>query len=155
MSSTTPPPFFTWVSDFLAAHGMPSEVGHLQFLRENNIRYLVSLTTESRPPVEAMQDITWVPIGIDDFHPPTLEQVAEFVRVVEEAESKKEAVSVHCMRGRGRTGTMVACYLVKHLKMSAAEAIAEVRHKRPGSVETAEQESLVHDYFALLQMQST
>ncbi|XP_030839303.1 dual specificity protein phosphatase 23-like [Strongylocentrotus purpuratus] len=146
MSQTTPPPFFTWVSSNLAAHGMPSCPDQMRYLADNGIRYLVSLTTECRPPVEATPNVTWVPIGIDDYHPPTLEQVVEFMRVMEEAEEKNEAVSVHCLRGRGRTGTMVACYFIKMQKMSAAEAIAEVRHQRPGSVETVEQENLIRDY---------
>ena len=58
----------------------------------------------------------------------------------------QQAMSVHCLHGRGRTGTMLACYFVKKHNMSAAEAIAEVRHLRPGSVEVLEQEQLVHDY---------
>ena len=62
----------------------------MRYLTESGICYLVSLTTEYRPPVELAPDITWVPIGIDDLDPPTLEQVVEFTRVVEEAEAKNK-----------------------------------------------------------------
>ncbi|NXG55965.1 DUS23 phosphatase, partial [Hemiprocne comata] len=47
------------------------------------------------------------------------------------------------MLGHGRTGTMLACYLVKAEKMSAGDAIREIRQLRPGSIETREQEDAV------------
>ncbi|HCA46062.1 MAG TPA: protein-tyrosine-phosphatase, partial [Armatimonadetes bacterium] len=50
--------------------------------------------------------------------------------------------SVHCMAGLGRTGTMIACYLVSQ-GMPAEEAIAEVRRARPGSIQTEQQEQAV------------
>ena len=36
--------------------------------------------------------------------------------------------------GLGRTGTLIACYLMKHHQMTAAEAIAWIRIARPGSI---------------------
>jgi len=36
--------------------------------------------------------------------------------------------------GLGRTGTLIDCYLMKHYKFTAPEAIAWTRIARPGSV---------------------
>lgn len=36
--------------------------------------------------------------------------------------------------GLGRTGTLIGCYLIKHYRFSAAEAVAWIRICRPGSV---------------------
>ncbi|XP_061233543.1 dual specificity protein phosphatase CDC14B isoform X11 [Neopsephotus bourkii] len=36
--------------------------------------------------------------------------------------------------GLGRTGTLIACYIMKHYRMTAAETIAWIRINRPGSV---------------------
>ena len=45
--------------------------------------------------------------------------------------------------GLGRTGTLIACYIMKHYKFTAAEAIAWIRICRPGSVIGPQQEFLV------------
>nr|XP_023482854.1 dual specificity protein phosphatase CDC14B isoform X16 [Equus caballus] len=45
--------------------------------------------------------------------------------------------------GLGRTGTLIACYIMKHYRMTAAETIAWVRICRPGSVIGPQQQFLV------------
>ena len=52
---------------------------------------------------------------------------------------------MHCGAGLGRTGTILACYRVWQGD-SAGVAIAEVRARRPGSIETAEQEAIITAY---------
>lgn len=58
-----------------------------------------------------------------------------------------QAVAVHCMHGHGRTGTMLACYLVKKRKISGIEAINQIRAMRHGSIETHEQEKAVVQFY--------
>ena len=53
---------------------------------------------------------------------------------------------MHCTLGMGRSGTMLACYLVKTTHCDAQEAINAVREKRPGSIETEQQEQLVQEF---------
>lgn len=54
---------------------------------------------------------------------------------------------MHCTLGFGRTGTMLACYLVKERGLCAGDAIAEIRRLRPGSIETYEQEKAVFQFY--------
>ena len=73
--------------------------------------------------------IAVVDLGCEDGAAPPVDAVAKFLAVVERLPA---AVAVHCRSGRGRSGTLVALYLMKHHGFSAREAIAWLRIVRPG-----------------------
>ena len=110
------------------------------------IRAIVSLT-ECGLDGEFLRarDMTNLHLPVVDMQPPTLEEVVQFMDFVQRAENENRPVVVHCGVGRGRTGTMLACYLVRK-GYDAQDALAQVRQRRPGSVETPEQEAVVHNY---------
>lgn len=64
---------------------------------------------------------------------PTMKQVNIFMKSMESVPAG-EGIGVHCKAGLGRTGTLIGCYLMKHYRMTAAEAIAWIRICRPGSI---------------------
>lgn len=59
-------------------------------------------------------------------------------------------MSVHCLGGNGRTGTLLACFLIHECGYQASKAIEEVRKTRPKGMERPSQERFVVDFHNLL-----
>lgn len=136
---------FSWlIEGEIAGMAKPaSSVYDFEFLKENGFEAIVSLTEFPLSEVlieEFGFSVKHIPVR--DFEAPTLEQIEEFVAFAENARSEGKKLVVHCEAGVGRTGTILACYLVSK-GYNAADAIEEVRMKRPGSLETIEQEEVV------------
>lgn len=139
---------FSWViQDEIAGMARPvSVVSDLEFLKDNGIEAIVSLT--ELPLHKTLIEefgFEYKHIPVADLTSPTQEQIEEFVTFVNNLISSKKKIVVHCDAGIGRTGTMLACYLVNKGR-SAKNAITEVRKKRPGSIETMEQEETIEKY---------
>jgi len=118
----------------------------LEFLKVQGIRGIVSLTqTPLKHTLVANYGFKYLHLPVEDFTPPALEQVQQFIGFLEEAETERCPVVVHCAAGQGRTGTLLACALV-HKGASAVEAITALRTLRPHSIETSAQEMMVQDY---------
>ncbi|XP_052274752.1 dual specificity protein phosphatase CDC14A-like isoform X4 [Dreissena polymorpha] len=75
--------------------------------------------------------------------------VRQFLELSENAEG---GIAVHCKAGLGRTGTLIACYMMKHYKFTAAESIAWCRICRPGSI-IGPQQNFLEEKQAWLWMQ--
>jgi len=133
-----------WIEEGkLAGSSFPS-VQALEALYDEGFRVLVPLETRGDIPELETMGYQVRPIHVEDFTAPTIRQLEEFNRIVEEAAD--QPVLVHCLGGYGRTGTMLAAWLIRKRSFTAGDAISLVRERRPGAVEVPEQIRVLKSY---------
>jgi cell division cycle 14 len=76
-------------------------------------------------------DIQHHSLEFEDCTSPPPEVVEAFFSLVDQSQG---AIAVHCKAGLGRTGTLIALYLMRYCGFSAREAMGWLRIVRPGSV---------------------
>ena len=133
---------FSWIDPGRVAGMAFPERGDAEELRSMGITALLSLTR--RNPYEGQAPgFTVLHLPVVDMAAPSQEQMERAVGFLGGAVEGGGKAVVHCVAGIGRTGTVLAAWLVAR-GSGAEEAIALVRGARPGSLETAEQEHAVH-----------
>jgi atypical dual specificity phosphatase len=141
------PSGFTWFDKpLLAAMAFPGDPEEYVWLRQQGIEVLLSLSEE--PPRRHWVNeagLMLVHVPVEDMEAPTQEQLDQCLSAITRAHDHKLGVAVHCTAGLGRTGVILACYLVTK-GMSAKNAVARVRRMRPGSDETSEQAAAVTEF---------
>ncbi|MEM0075472.1 MAG: dual specificity protein phosphatase family protein [Conexivisphaerales archaeon] len=147
------PTNFSWIDDNrVAGSGYPFTLKSIQWLKERGITFLLSLTEDS-PSRSLLQTV-----GINHEHIPMINRMPERPEVLDKAvdiiagEIKKGGkVAVHCLAGQGRTGMVLACYLVREKGLPAQKAIEYVKKERPGSLARAKQRDAVMKYQEYIQ----
>ncbi len=138
---------FGWVlNDELAGSQGPSSLDDLSFLYHQGVRAVIRME-ERTIAADSGTDLDLVDmfVPVPDFTPPNQDQIQQMVEFIDQQTAEQRPVAVSCYAGIGRTGTVLACYLV-HRGATAADAIKKVRELRPGSVQTPEQEAAVLQY---------
>jgi len=143
---------FSWlIENEIAGAAHPgTELAGLAEIKALDIGALVTLTLQPLPDRLVRHfDLAYLHLPVHNFRPPTASQIRRFIRFASRNIEAGRPVLVHCLAGLGRTGTMLACYLVSK-GMTAPEAIRTVRSRRPGSIETKEQERSIFAFAAEL-----
>ena len=158
---------FSWlIQDVIAASGIPGRlfipspehISHpieklendLRFLWDQGIRAILSLT-EQPLDLKTVQyfSFDYLHLPISDMTTPAIDQILLAIAFIERSVGLEKPLLTHCLVGRGRTGTILACYMVWK-GQKAQQAITGIRDIRPGSIETLDQERTVVDYEAFL-----
>ncbi|WDE97488.1 dual specificity protein phosphatase family protein [Lentisphaera profundi] len=81
--------------------------------------------------------------AIEDDEAPSLNQVKDFVKFVDEMKSEGLALAVHCKGGNGRAGTMLAAYYISK-GQGVQEVLSFMRKINPRAVATKTQEDFLN-----------
>jgi atypical dual specificity phosphatase len=142
------PARFSWlIDDKIAGCARPENEAQLRWLWSEGIRAIVCLNLERPLQDEQVRNLgfeySFIPIR--DFSVPKTEQIHDFLSFVKQMLRQNKPVVVCCGAGIGRTGTMLAIYLVSRC-YPPEEALEEVKAKRGVGVESYAQREAVFRY---------
>jgi atypical dual specificity phosphatase len=150
------PTNFSWViENRLAGSGLPVTEDEFGWLLEQGIRSIVTVREVPLPSkwIDG-KDVQYLHLDVEDYGAPTLETLDQAVDYIDVQISEGRPVMVHCAAGKGRTGTVLAAYLVKKENLTAEISIQRIRSSRPGSVQSIAQEMAVSMYEEYLKSKS-
>ena len=75
--------------------------------------------------------ITRLNYPIPDFYIPSVELMSSILNAIDQNLADGKNIYLHCIGGIGRTGTTVACYLIRH-GLTGPEALAQLEFLRKG-----------------------
>jgi atypical dual specificity phosphatase len=146
-------PNFNWaIEGLLAGMAHPGSsfsdpIDDLKELKAMGFSVLVTLTESPLPfDVVMRSGLAPVHIPIVDFKTPTIEQVEGFCGLVDRMRDQSKMVAVHCYAGLGRTGTMLAAYLIHREGLGAVQAMERLRRINAGYVQSETQEAFLHEW---------
>src|SRR5487761_1080287 len=142
------PTNFSLIDDYVGGSACPLSKREVNWFRKKGINAILSLT-ESPIKTEWVDALVYKNVPMKDHAVPTLDQLREAVDFVIGQSKMKQTVVVHCMAGKGRTGTVLAAYLCEKYGLAPQESIAQLRSKRPGSVERR-QVSIIQTFYESL-----
>ena len=145
---TDKPTNFSWVIDgMLAGCGLPVTDDEFDWVVAQGIKSVVTVREVALPSDWFNGgDIDYLHLAVEDFGAPNLEELVQAVDFIDQQISSGRPVMVHCAAGKGRTGAVLAAYLIKKQDLTADQAIDKVRDMRPGSVQSISQETAVSMY---------
>ena len=136
---TDKPTFFTWVRDGkLAASGKPYSKAQVDWLKDNGVTSILSLTEEPLPS-DWTAGIETKHISMKDHAIPSVSDMRLAADYLASALAEGKVVLVHCLAGKGRTGSVLAAYMMAYEGKTAREALDELRTMRGGSVERVQE----------------
>jgi protein tyrosine/serine phosphatase len=137
--------------------GARPDDGDYASLAALGVQTIIDLTDNSReyeePAVKAA-GLRYINIPMEDKSYPSMDQVNEFLKVIDDPATGK--FFVHCAGGRHRTGVVGAVYRFNHDKWNLDQVLAEMDQYEFGSgYGHGKQRDFVRDYWNKFQSQHT
>lgn len=142
---------FAWLEPGrLAGTPLPGVVNAMEhdlaLLRQCGVTTLITLTEHDLPQEPLRRHgLSNLHLPVRDREPPTVAQIQMLLMRMQALLRRGEVLAVHCLAGLGRTGTVLAAWLV-HEGLTAAEALRRVRLVDPQYVQSTEQEEILQRY---------
>ncbi|HYG73556.1 MAG TPA: dual specificity protein phosphatase family protein [Planctomycetota bacterium] len=139
--------WWDWVDESVLLGALPlnSDVAELKRI---GITGVINTCCEYRGPVNAYESagIQELYLPTIDFTPPSSVDIASGVEFIKQQVARGGKVYVHCKAGRGRSATIVMCYLIAcgHTPESAQKLLLE---KRPHVLRSLRTRKVVLDYY--------
>lgn len=144
--------WFNMITEHVVLGALPFQ-SMLDEFKDQGIKAVVTLNEDFEVFITAKQ---YEEYGFSHLHIPTVDflfspPVVDLHRgtdFIHEHASRGERTYVHCKAGRGRSTTLVLCYLIKHHSMAPDAAYDFVRSKRPQVCLAPGQWAAVCDFYA-------
>lgn len=124
--------WFDEIADGLWLGGAPLYPRDYDYLLEAGIDAVVNIRAERHDDVEFYErhGIDYLQLKVLDILLPPPEILDEGVAFIHKQLQAGNTVLVHCAKGRGRSNTLLAAYLMRHRGMSYVEANRLIKEKR-------------------------
>lgn len=134
--------------------GMPApDVSEISLLKNIGIKAVASLIPDNslnQHYLAAGIRLLWLPFA--DMQPPSIAQTTTYINFIDACiDSNASPIITHCFAGVGRTGTMLAAYLIRRQRLTAQQAINEIRKCLPTAIDSKLQEHFLFQYAGHLQ----
>ncbi|GMS96811.1 hypothetical protein PENTCL1PPCAC_18986, partial [Pristionchus entomophagus] len=160
--------YSTWVTPHILAMARPT-LAHtdlVQHFQKSNIRTVINLQEPGEhkfcgpsllpsgftyDPEELLMkhEIFFYNFPMPDFKTCSVAFLLDVVKVMQFAWDQGN-IAVHCHAGHGRTGMLIAAFLIYWEGITPIEAVKAVRAKRPDSVQSMEQVTVLNDLYTML-----
>jgi len=146
------PTNFSWIiPGKLAGTGLPVTHDEFEWIMKQGIKTIVTVREVPLPASWVQGVVDYLHLKVEDYGSPKIEELRDVVAFIHKQISDDKPVLVHCAAGKGRTGEVLAAYLMMSGKLTARAAIAKLRKIRPGSVQSEAQEQALQMYGKYLQ----
>ena len=148
---------FSWaVDNKLAGSRGPRSKSDLVALKQRGVGALVRLV-ESYEAWVTSKEVNEAGLEdynepVPDFHAPTQAQIDKIITYIDSHIENGIPVGVSCNAGIGRSGVVLACYLV-HKGLTPKDALELIRKKRGRGPEVPEQIIAVEEYWLRIKSQ--
>lgn len=125
--------WFDQITPTLWLGGAPHYARDYNFLLENGITAVLNIRAEREDDVNLYRqhDISYKQLKVLDVTVPSEAMIEAGVAFVREQVEDGRTVLVHCAKGRGRSATILAAYLMRYEGLSFDEANQKMKAIRP------------------------